>query len=115
MAVTEKQRHQFFKQAEEVFGPDGAETLMELLPPVGWADVATKHDLDALRAATKQDIDLVRQELKGDIDLVRVELKGDIASLRADFERTLRQQLVTTLTANAVMVGLAVSLTQLLG
>ena len=25
-----------------------ATTMMELLPPVGWADVATKHDVDAL-------------------------------------------------------------------
>lgn len=29
-------------------GSDSAETLMSLLPPVGWADVATKHDLAAL-------------------------------------------------------------------
>ena len=27
------------------FGDDAGITLMELLPPVGWADVATKQDL----------------------------------------------------------------------
>ena len=26
-----------------------ATTLMELVPPVGWADVATKHDLEVVR------------------------------------------------------------------
>jgi len=31
--------------------------LMELVPPVGWGDVATKHDLDELRVATKHDLD----------------------------------------------------------
>src|SRR3954469_22354922 len=31
-----------------VLGPESAETLMEMMPPVGWADVATKRDLDAL-------------------------------------------------------------------
>ena len=28
-----------------MFGHDAAITLMELLPPIGWADVASKHDL----------------------------------------------------------------------
>jgi len=30
------------------FGDDAGITLMELLPPVGWADVATKQDLELL-------------------------------------------------------------------
>lgn len=48
MAVTEQARHDFFNQVREVMGPESAATLMELLPPVGWADVATKHDVAEL-------------------------------------------------------------------
>ncbi|HEV7864902.1 MAG TPA: hypothetical protein VGR20_19530 [Acidimicrobiia bacterium] len=33
---------------EQLLGPESAETLMEMMPPAGWADVATKRDLDAL-------------------------------------------------------------------
>jgi hypothetical protein len=48
MALDERARHELFLRLERALGPESAETLMELLPPVGWADVATKRDLDAL-------------------------------------------------------------------
>ena len=67
MAVTEKHRHELFNEVERVLGPRHAETLMELLPPVGWADVATKHDLEALRRemATKDDLHALRRDMVG--------------------------------------------------
>jgi hypothetical protein len=46
MAVDERTRHQLFLRLEGVLGDEEANTLMEHLPPVGWADVATKRDLD---------------------------------------------------------------------
>lgn len=48
MALDERARHELFLRLEAALGPESAETLMEMLPPVGWADVATKRDLDAL-------------------------------------------------------------------
>ena len=33
---------------EQKLGPIVADALMQHLPPVGWAEVANKHDLDAL-------------------------------------------------------------------
>jgi hypothetical protein len=49
MAIDERSRHELYLRAEEALGPTAANTLMEHLPPVGWADVATKRDLDSLR------------------------------------------------------------------
>jgi hypothetical protein len=48
MAVDERAWHELFLRVERELGPEAAETLMELLPPVGWADVATKDDLRQL-------------------------------------------------------------------
>ena len=48
MVVDERSRHELYRRLEEVLGPEAATTLIEHLPPVGWADVATKHDLAGL-------------------------------------------------------------------
>ena len=50
MAVDERGRLALADAAKRAFGDDAGITLMELLPPVGWADVATKQDLLALEA-----------------------------------------------------------------
>jgi hypothetical protein len=46
MAIGEEARHELYLALERRLGHDQASTLMELLPPVGWADVATKRDLE---------------------------------------------------------------------
>ena len=51
VAVTEESRYQLFQRLDELLGPEKVSTMMELLPPVGWADVATKRDLDHLHSA----------------------------------------------------------------
>ena len=48
MAISEESRHHLYQRLEQVLGPAEATVLMEHLPPVGWADVATKRDLDVL-------------------------------------------------------------------
>ncbi len=56
MALDERARHQLFLRLEAVLGPEPAETLMEMMPPVGWADVATKRDLDQGLAGLKHEL-----------------------------------------------------------
>ena len=46
MAISEEARHELYRGLEELLGHERATTLMEHLPPVGWADVATKRDLE---------------------------------------------------------------------
>lgn len=83
MAITEEARHHLYQALEQTLGPDEAATLMEHLPPVGWADVATKRDLDMHAAATKQDLDSYAAATKRDLDSLATATKRDIDSLAA--------------------------------
>ena len=59
MAIDERTRHEMYSGLEEKLGAPVADALMAPLPPVGWADVATKQDIAGAKldiAATKQDI-----------------------------------------------------------
>ncbi len=48
MQIDERTRHEMYLGLEEKLGTDVADALMAHLPPIGWADVATKRDLDEL-------------------------------------------------------------------
>ena len=67
MALDERARHELHRKLEEVLGADQANTLMEMLPPVGWADVATKRDLDALESRFDLRLEAVEHRLWAEI------------------------------------------------
>src|SRR2546425_727465 len=58
MVLDERSRYQLYLRLEEALGPDAATTLMEHLPPLGWADVATKRDLDVGLGALEHRLEL---------------------------------------------------------
>ena len=46
--IDERTRHEMYLGLEEKLGTLVADAVMQHLPPIGWADVATKHDLAGL-------------------------------------------------------------------
>ncbi len=47
MAITEANRLEMYLELRKVLGDEKADTLMEHLPPVGWANVARQDDMMA--------------------------------------------------------------------
>lgn len=88
MTTTERDRNDLLMAFEEVFGEHRATALRDMLPPVDWGELATKADLQQLRLATKTDLDLLR----GDVRI-------GIAELELRVERSVRENLRTSLFA----------------
>jgi hypothetical protein len=63
MAIDERTRHRLFLRLEEVLGDEDANTLMEHLPPVGWAAVATKRDLADLERRVDLRFELTEERM----------------------------------------------------
>lgn len=63
MAIDERSRHELFTRLEEVPREEHATVLMEHLPPVGWADVATKRDLEHLEARIEAKVEASARSL----------------------------------------------------
>jgi hypothetical protein len=70
MAVDERNRLQLAEAAKRVLGADEGITLMELLPPVGWADVATKQDLATFEARMDARFDRIDSRFDARFDAV---------------------------------------------
>ena len=86
MTITDADRHRLYDALVATLGEQEATILMEHLPPVGWADVATKTDLEHLRAATKADIDGHRAETRAEFEQLRLTTKADTDRLSENLE-----------------------------
>ena len=102
--VSERQRLDLYERLGETLGRDHAEVLMEYLPPVGWGDVARRHDVDALRLAVegfdvarRHDVDALRLEVQAGQSDVRAEmadLRGELRTGLSEVRIELHEQLV---------------------
>ena len=71
--VSDQARRDLYEALEQQLGQSPAGTLMELLPPVGWADVARQSDLVAMRGEMAQ--------MRGEMAELRAEIKSQLPRL----------------------------------
>lgn len=93
-------RRVLYDDLEANLGSRSAAILMAHLPPVGWAELATRADLGALGAELRGEVAELRGELKGEM----AELRGEMAELRGEVRSQLPKQIAANI---ASMIGVA--------
>ena len=82
----ETARFELHEGLREALGEARGDTLMSLLPPVGWADIATNHQLDLLGDRVDARIDGVLLAIEARIDGVEREIEALGESTAAQIE-----------------------------
>lgn len=100
MSLSERDRHHLYETARRAFDGRAADTLMSLLPPVGWADVATKADLGAVDSRLTARIDALERTMRAD-------LRAEIHMVRAEMHSLFRAQ--TWRFSGAILAGMGLA------
>lgn len=100
MTIDERRRHALYERLDALLQDEHADTLMSMLPPVGWADVATKQDLHAAESGLRLSLESLESRMQAGFSEVRAEMTGlreelhvGLAEVRTELHKELRQQL----------------------
>ncbi len=132
MSITDRQRLKLLRTLETVIGPEDASTLMDHLPPVTWANVATidhvsvvgdqttkalRGEMQVLSTQLRSEMHTLSTELRGELNELRVELQseiaGQVARLEVTVERGFRRQILALGTLGTAWFAIATTILQL--
>lgn len=107
MPTEDETRRELFDLLEAGISSRGAALLMTYLPPTGWANLATKDDLGAMRAELKGEMAELRGELKAEIGVLKAEI-GVLSGKIDGLDSRMGAQVSRLVAANvATIIGLA--------
>jgi hypothetical protein len=95
MAIDESRRLLLHDALRTAVGADAALAMMEMLPPTGWGDVATRQQLDAVEARLDGRIDRLEAKLDHHLETLRLQVQV----LIADGQRRMMQWTIATMIA----------------
>ena len=118
MSITDRQRLKLLRTLETVIGPEDASTLMDHLPPVTWANVATidhvsvvgdqttkalrgemqvlstqlRSEMHTLSTELRSEMHTLSTELRGEMHTLSTELRGELNELRVELQSEIAGQ-----------------------
>jgi hypothetical protein len=95
MSITDRQRLKLLRTLETVIGPEDASTLLDHLPPVTWANVATVDHVSAIGDQTtktlRSEMQVLSTQLRSEMSELRVELRSDMTVLSNQLRNEMNQ------------------------
>lgn len=91
MTITDASRLELHQELRNNIGVKAADTLMEHLPPTGWADIVRRSDLDHQTTVTTREFALVRSEMSSEFATVRNEMKTEFAAVRGEISLSISE------------------------
>ncbi len=143
MSITDRQRLKLLRTLETVIGPEDAGTLMDHLPPVTWANVATvdhvssvghqtatalrgemqvlstqlRSEMNQLGTELRTEMNELGTELRGEMNQLGIELRSEVdqhgSRLEAAIERGFRRQILALGTLGTAWFAIATTILQL--
>jgi hypothetical protein len=143
MSITDRQRLKLLRTLETLIGPEDAGTIMDHLPPVTWANVATvdhvssvghqtatalRGEMQVLSTQLRSEMKQLGTELRTEMNQLGVQLRGEMnqlgieprsevdqhgSRLEAAIERGFRRQILALGTLGTAWFAIATTILQL--
>jgi hypothetical protein len=121
MSITDRQRLKLLRTLETVIGPEDAGTLMDHLPPVTWANVATVDHVSSVghqtATALRGEMQVLSTQLRSEMNQLGTELRSEVdqhgSRLEAAIERGFRRQILALGTLGTAWFAIATTILQL--
>ena len=95
MSITEHQRLKLLRTLETVIGPEDAGTLMDHLPPVTWANVATVDHVSSVghqtATALRGEMQVLSTQLRSEMNQLGTELRTEMNELGTELRGEINQ------------------------
>jgi len=121
MSITDRQRLKLLRTLETVIGPEDAGTLMDHLPPVTWANVATVDHVSSVghqtATALRGEMQVLSTQLRREMNQLGIELRSEVdqhgSRLEAAIEQGFRHQILALGTLGTAWFAIATTILQL--